>query len=368
MKHFDQNNAIDGADNGAKRNLEASPTTLPLIEKEELDSLFQLYLREKEFLQGVTQSTLRFYKHSMSAWERYKGILNETGIKEFMMSMGESGMEPASANTFARGMNSFFAWLHDNGHTAKRLKIRMRKVPKRVLKTYSKADMEKIVAYEPTFYGEKRMKALILLFADTGVRISEALGLTRKDVNLKENCITVLGKGRKERILPISPAGRKALNNWMKEHEHASLFCTQGGGKLNFNNLRRELQLLLKAAKVEKCEGSFHTFRRYFAKQYARNGGNLFDLQTTMGHTTLEMTRRYTAVDLEDLRLKHKTASPLMNLMTSKKKKRGEVDGGDVAAAPDGNNGDGGTSGTAAIAAPSSTMNERNGARLIKKV
>jgi site-specific recombinase XerD len=360
--------ATGSANDGNKHKPTASPTALPEIEKEELDSLFQTYLKEKEFLQGVTQSTILFYKDSMRAWKKYEGVFTEAGIKEFTMRMGESGMKPGAVNTFARGMNSFFTWLHEEGHTAKRFKIRMRKVQKRVLKTYSKSDMDKVVAYEPTVYGERRMKALILLFADTGVRISEALGLTRKDVDLKEMCITVLGKGRKERTLPISPAGKKALRNWMKNHEHSRVFCTRDGTKLNFNNLRRELKSLLKAAKVEKCEGTFHTFRRYFAKQYARNGGNLFDLQTTMGHTTLEMTRRYTAVDLEDLRLKHKTASPLMNLMKSQKKKKRDGGNNDSKMPPDNNN-DGGTSGAAVSAASGNSKNNHGSvkARLIKK-
>jgi len=350
-KNYTQSSTTDGANDGNKHKPTVSPTALPEIEEEKLDSLFQTYLKEKEFLQGVTQSTILFYKDSMRAWKKYEGVFTEAGIKEFMMSMGESGMKPGAMNTFARGMNSFFTWLHEEGHTAKRFKIRMRKVQKRVLKTYSKSDMDKIVAYEPMFYGEKRMKALILLFADTGVRISEALGLTRKDVDLKEMCITVLGKGRKERTLPISPAGKKALRNWMKNHEHSLIFCNQKGTKLNFNNLRRDLDNLLKAVGVEKSEGTFHTFRRYFAKQYARNGGNLFDLQTTMGHTTLEMTRRYTAVDLEDLRLKHKTASPLMNLMKSKKKKKRDGGNNDSKTMPPDNNDDSGTSGTAVSAA-----------------
>ncbi|MDQ3012053.1 MAG: site-specific integrase [Acidobacteriota bacterium] len=379
--------------NGARSKTEGKPdasttATTPEIKKDEIDRLFQTFLREKEFLEGVTVSTIRYYKDSMKAWNRYKGILTDDGLKEFAISMAESGMEPGSINTFARGVNSFLTWLHENGHTSKRFKIRMRKVPKRVLKTYSKSDMEKVMAYEPQIFGERRIKALLMLLTDTGIRISEALGLTRKDVDLKETCITVLGKGRKERTLPISSQGKKVLSEWMKEHEHSLVFCSQNGSKLNFNNLRRDLDHLLKAAGVEKCEGTFHTFRRFFAKQYARNGGNLFDLQTTMGHTTLEMTRRYTAVDFEDLRLKHKTASPLMNLMKSMKKrstsKPTKPDGsgggntGNGAAAPDGGANDGSVGspvaasggdgdrnggGVSGAAAPSG----KPGARLIKR-
>jgi integrase len=78
--------------------------------------------------------------------------------------------------------------------------------------------------------------------------------------------------------------------------------------------VRREFLVILRAVKVEKTEGAFHAFRRYFGKQYIRGGGNPIYLQRLFGHSSLQMTQRYVDADEESLQLGRRSLSALERL------------------------------------------------------
>jgi site-specific recombinase XerD len=279
-----------------------------------MNDYFELFIREKTYLQGLAPRSIQHYKESWKAFKKYKGEVSETGVKEFMMNMIASGMKPGAANAFARGVNAYLSWLKENNHTDKHLKIPLQKLEKRVLRTYKTEDVLKIVSFKPRLFSEKRLLALLIVLVDTGMRIDEALSLKRNGVDLDNLLLTIRGKGNKERIIPISREGRKALYRWLKEHEHDYVFCAMNGEKCLYDNTRQDFLALLDKVKVQKSEGCFHTFRRFFAKMYSKAGGNLFYLQRMMGHATLEMTKKYVEVETEDLQLAHKHASPLEHL------------------------------------------------------
>ena len=156
--------------------------------------------------------------------------------------------------------------------------------------------------------------ALLYLLIDTGCRVSEALKLTRKAIDFENLLVTLKGKGSKERRVPISIECRKRLYHWLQTHDHEIVFCADSGGKMRYDNARRDFLAVLKAVKVKKSEGSFHAFRRYFGKSYIRAGGNPIYLQKLFGHASLQMTTRYVDADEESLQEAHKALSPLERL------------------------------------------------------
>lgn len=288
------------------------------------EALFRAFVNEKEHLLGVTPKTIQGYKDAWKAFQKYGKLeVSEQGVNNFMIEMSRSGMKPGSANSFARSINSFLTWIHENGHISKRLKAPLKKTPKRTLSTYTKEEVHKIITFVPTLFGEKRLMALLVLLIDVGARINEALTLERSGIAFDNLEVRLWGKGQKERIVPMSPWCAEIIRRWLKEHNHEIVFCATNGKKLRYDNLRRDFVYLLKKIGIEKSEGCFQTFRRYFAREYVRNGANLFYLQKILGHSTLEMSRRYTELDRDDLREKHRTASPLKNLIEDKPKKRG---------------------------------------------
>lgn len=282
----------------------------------ENEKLFDAFLKEKQYLSGVSPATVRIYGKSWMAYKRYAGCVCEItsdSLKSFAIHAAQD-IKPSSVNGYARCLNSFLTWLHSNGHISAKLKVPLTSVGKRVLQTYTPEEARRIITHKPTSRAGKRMMALLYLLIDTGARVSEALSLTRKAIDFENLLVTLEGKGNRQRRVPISLECRKRLYHWLTTHDHDLVFSTEGGGKLRYDNVRRDFLAILKAAKVEKTEGSFHAFRRFFGKSYIRGGGNPIYLQRVFGHSSLQMTAKYIDADEESLQDAHKALSPLERL------------------------------------------------------
>lgn len=279
-----------------------------------METLFALFLREKKYLKNVSANTIDYLEYCFKTFQKHGGELTKTGVQQFVINMKEAGVSTGGANAYIRGLNSFFTWLYENGHTTHHLKIKHLKQEKRVMKTFSDEAVTKLVSYKSQTFYEHRMHALICLMVDTGIRIDEALTLTRGKVDFENLLVTVIGKGNKERIVPMSAELRKVLWKWLQKHSHQLVFCSRQGVQLLYDNTRREFLNYLEKAGVEKTDGSFHSFRRKFARSYVRNGGNLFYLMKSLGHTTLKMSKEYVEVEVEDLQVTHAKTSLLSRL------------------------------------------------------
>ena len=88
---------------------------------DKISILFDQFLREKEFLNGLQQKSLRSYRDAFKAFKKYGNAdVSATGVKEFMIRMLQAGLKPKSANSYASGINSFLTWLYDAGHTTEK--------------------------------------------------------------------------------------------------------------------------------------------------------------------------------------------------------------------------------------------------------
>lgn len=185
----------------------------------QIDSLFQTFLKEKQFLDGASPATVRMYSRSWLAYKYYAGCtcdVTPASVRGFMVTMtGAWEIKPGSANAYARAINSFLTWLFENEHVAMHMRVPMTSVEKRVLKTYTPEEARKIITHKPQSRTGKRMMALLYLLIDTGARVSEALSLTRKAIDFDSLLLTLRGKGNKQRRVPISNECRKRLYHWL---------------------------------------------------------------------------------------------------------------------------------------------------------
>lgn len=168
---------------------------------------------------------------------------------------------------------------------------------------------------------ELRDKAIIRFLLDTGVRVSELCRLTLADVDLKHTTALIKGKSRrnsgqgKQRLVYFGQNTRKALWAYLATRDtspHDPLFAViTDGHPLDRRHLARHLKRLGQRAGVENVYP--HRFRHTFAINYLRNGGDIFTLQQILGHTTLDMVRRYLAIAQTDCQSAHRRASPVDN-------------------------------------------------------
>lgn len=160
---------------------------------------------------------------------------------------------------------------------------------------------------------EKRDYALMMMLYGLGLRISEALGLNLADV--ERDALRVHGKGNKERVVPVIPQVKAALDVWLNAHADANnpnapLYIANRGGRLNARYVQRYLEKLrLKLGLSDKLTP--HALRHCFATHLLRNGADLRTVQELLGHESLSTTQRYLASDYARLQEVYNNAHPL---------------------------------------------------------
>ena len=228
------------------------------------------------------------------------------------------------------GLSALWAWAVREGIAARNV-VRDVEAPrpeKPAIVPFSQADVRALVAgcersreYDRT--GKRtcdnarptaaRDKAAIFLLLDTGMRASELCGITARDVDLRNRRVFVMGKGDKERSLPISPETARVLWRYMTDRAEARasepLFVTRDGRPMDRFVLLELLKDLGTKAGVSDCHP--HRFRHTFAINFLRNGGNVYELQMALGHSSMEMVKTYLALAETDLAKAHEEASPV---------------------------------------------------------
>jgi site-specific recombinase XerD len=149
------------------------------------------------------------------------------------------------------------------------------------------------------------------------LRLSELASLRVGDVR-PDGTLHVMGKGAKERIVPIGSTARRGLVRYLATRESARpadpLFTSRRRTGLTPRGVQQAIARLGRRAGVgTRC--SPHTFRHTFARGYLVNGGDVFSLQQILGHTTLDMVRRYMILSEADLVARHRAASPADRLV-----------------------------------------------------
>ena len=160
----------------------------------------------------------------------------------------------------------------------------------------------------------ERDAAILETLYSSGLRVSELVGLDWKDVDLESECLRVLGKGRKERIVPIGEIALEALRAYRKslaaeKIDADSVFVNRRGGRLTSRSVAR----IVRAAVLRSgspVSASPHALRHSFATHLLNQGADLRSIQELLGHASLSTTQRYTHVNLDHLMKAYDDAHP----------------------------------------------------------
>lgn len=227
--------------------------------------------------------------------------------------MRDKGLKATSCNNRIRAVNSYLHWLSGSGTkcfpACSHLRVPKIKEPSRVLPTFNPEDITKLAGWRPRGFFECRLYTLVLTLADTGCRIDEVLTLRWQDVDFDNMLLTVQGKGAKQRRVPFSFELRKLLFKF--KHQHQLVFPTYQGTKMGRREVLKNAKRLCRKLDITVPERTLHAFRHTFAVNYLRRGGSVFHLQRVLGHSSLDMTRRYVNLTTDDLSSVHERISLL---------------------------------------------------------
>ena len=165
-----------------------------------------------------------------------------------------------------------------------------------------------------------RDRAMIMLMLDSGLRVSEVSAVEAERIDWLNCTLTVMGKGRKERLVPFSARTAQALLEYARERAKnlvraPNFFLGRTGKPLERNKIRKLVTQYGRKAGIQGVRISPHTLRHTFAVMYIRSGGDSFSLQEILGHSTLDMTRRYVHLGRHDVADQHRKFSPMETLL-----------------------------------------------------
>ncbi len=255
--------------------------------------------------------------HSQGAKE--PGDVTPNHVRVFLLILRER-IKASSVHDYYGCVNRFFNWLVQEGileHTPFE-RMRPPRVPKEVIQPFSQEDIRRmlVVMSEDGFRGY-RNRAIILTFLDTGLRLSELAAIQVTDIDFDNGIIKAMGKGRKERFVRVGKETQKAMLRYllMRKDKLPWLWVSDKGEPIKARGIQSLIKRLGKRAGITDARCSPHTFRHTFAITCLRNGIGEFNLQCLLGHTTLQMTRKYVqTLGTGDAIAAHEKASPVDNM------------------------------------------------------
>jgi integrase/recombinase XerD len=278
---------------------------------------FQQFIRERQYIANVSPATVDWYKNSLK-WLPSESPTQEQ-LKDAVVRMREKGLKATGCNCAIRAINAYLHWSSAGterkcGPGCPHLRVPKVKEPQLVLPTFTASQVKQLLAWKPRARCQRRLHLLTLLLLDTGCRISEALTLRVREIDMENMLLTLDGKGRKQRIVPFSFELRRAFFRYMADFSRkpdSLLFASKNETLLGRRVTLRDVKGLCRRLGFTPPARTLHAFRHTFAINYLRKGGSVFHLQKVLGHSTLEMTRRYANLMTEDLQAVHERVSLL---------------------------------------------------------
>lgn len=294
-----------------------------------MEEFLKEYLTILRFEKNLADNTIKSYENDIKSFLDYctnNDITDFNNIKtgdltRFFEQQRKIGKDSSTSARYMSSLKGFFNYLIDNKYielnpTEKLMSVKKsRKLPA----VLSFDEVEKILNIPDTSeITGLRDKALLELFYSSGLRVSELINLKINDLFFNDEVIRVLGKGSKERIVPVGSSAIKWINEYLKrsrpylEKKSVSqnfLFLNKRGSKLSRMWIWKIIDRCAKEAGITK-EIHPHTFRHSFATHLLEGGADLRAVQEMLGHADISTTQIYTHIDREYVKQVHKEHHP----------------------------------------------------------
>ncbi len=277
---------------------------------------------------GLSRNTCLAYAGDVSAFLEYCEALKNDPLKadahsveEYLwMLKADKKLQSSSIFRKTEALRSFYRFLMLEGKLSAdpTHNFKAPRMAARVPRFLSVRDMEKLLTYpaRDNFARMRTVAAIELLYA-AGLRVSELLGLRLEAVNIQQGWIRVLGKGAKERIVPVHRAALETLKKYMEVRQAkfggrpaaADIFVNRSGKRISRVQLWKDILKLGKEADVPIAVHP-HLFRHTFASHLVQGGADLRSVQEMLGHASLNSTQIYAHVEKSGVKAAHDRFHP----------------------------------------------------------
>ncbi len=278
--------------------------------------------------------TVRNYRHDIDEFLGWMSLSRDSfvpqnikreDVEEWIIYLGETRkLKSTSINRTVASLRTFWRWMLHHNHVERDIVslIRSAKTPRRLPVFVPDSRMSEVVEVikenlSSGDYVRVRDAVVVVLFYTSGLRLAELHAANIDDISADFSNIRVVGKGRKERMVPLIAPVQKILKNYFSQKssqnicigQKKALILSEKGERLSQRTLQRIVGRVLKASGVQG-KTSPHVLRHTFATHLLNMGADLRDIQDLLGHSSLKATQVYTHNDVERLKAVYAEAHP----------------------------------------------------------
>ena len=293
-----------------------------------MKELIDTFLNYLSVERGLANNTIIAYREDLN---NYLGFIerchiealskiSKDNITSFMLSQRDSGIAPNSVARRLAAIRMFHRFLARERilKVDPSTLIDSPKLWKRVPDTLTVNEVEALIA-QPNVHDTQgtRDRAILEALYATGMRVSEAVNLKKDNVNLDIGFLRCIGKGNKERIIPLGKKAIASINRYLqtsrlellKNKESEFLFVSRFGKKISRQSFWKTIKKYAKLARIKKPIKP-HTLRHSFATHLLEHGADLRSVQEMLGHSDISTTQIYTHINKDRLKSVHKQFHP----------------------------------------------------------
>ncbi|PIQ97037.1 MAG: site-specific tyrosine recombinase XerD [Nitrospinae bacterium CG11_big_fil_rev_8_21_14_0_20_56_8] len=290
-----------------------------------MEHLIREYIQFLSIEKRCSPHTVENYRRDVERFFRaLKGRdLNELGLADlraYLLELRGSGLSPATVSRNLSSLKTFFRFLVNENHLKdNQMEIlesprSWRKLPE--VLSVNEVETLMSLAKPDTPQGIRDQAMLEVLYA-TGLRVSELVGLKFSDFDMRAGFLRSMGKGSKERVVPLGDLAREAVERYiqsarpvlLKRHSAAELFLTRRGRPMTRQGFWKILKSYVRRAGINRAV-SPHTLRHAFATHLLERGADLRSVQMMLGHSDISTTQIYTHIMRERMREMHDRFHP----------------------------------------------------------
>ena len=277
-------------------------------------------------IRGNTQKTVQYYSLSVGLYARFAGSdtplqeITLNSLRAYYLHLAERNISSTTIQTYIRALRSFLTWCYQQEYIPVNLseKFRLPKAQRKAIDVLTDSEVRSLFScFNLRYLVHLRNYCMCSLMLDSGLRLHEVVTLTIEHTHLPEGYIIVDGKGNKQRVVPLGMNTRKFLFRYLSRRPG----CASTDRVVLMSNLEPVTDATLRQMfrKLKKRSGiprlRAHLLRHTFATRYLENGGDMYALQQILGHTSLEMVKKYVHSTTRKIVPKFPEFSPLDNLL-----------------------------------------------------
>ncbi|MBQ8289976.1 MAG: tyrosine-type recombinase/integrase [Clostridia bacterium] len=284
------------------------------------DAIDEFFIEQR--VRGNSAVTLRDYKTKLNMFLKFVGNVDVSELnlhvcRSYYLHIAEKQENTVTVQTYIRSLRAFLNFLYNNEFIDVDIckKFKLPKARQMMIDILTDDELEAIFKVYPgdDFY-DVRNRAILSLMLDSGLRLNEVVTADRRKLHLKERFIIVTGKGNKQRAAAFGLTTQNTLKRYLELAPESDRLIikvsTHGTAEpIKITTIKQLFRTLKNKSGIKRVHS--HLLRHTFATRYLENGGNIFTLQLLLGHTSLDMVKKYLHLAQTRVRKEFVNYSPL---------------------------------------------------------